>query len=467
MENLSTPPSRRVPRSSIITVAMVALVVLAFGVGGGFVWGRAYQRANPDAVAHSSSIDNRVAGEALATTTAPQDIEQLFKVYWEAWDLIGRDFYHTEPIDQQEMVYGSIRGMLQSLDDDFTTFSEPESAERSREDLRGEFEGIGAYVEYQDGQILIVSPIEETPAERAGLRPGDVIVAVDGQLLSEITDGLERDDALSAAIKLIRGPKGSQVTLTIFRTESDEQFDVDIVRDAIPLISVRTAMIGDVAYINLSEFKQTTFDEFDQKVRKLVAEQQPRAIILDLRNNPGGYVNQAQNIVGRFVEDGVSYRTQHSSGDLEAHDVLRDGNALTFFDIPVVVLVNAGSASASEIVAGALQDYDRATLLGEKTFGKGSVQTVNRLSDGSELRVTIARWLTPDERMIHELGIDPDFVVPFSADGTEYPVECILNQEPVEDADTCGDSQLYWALQLLEGQQPPPPPTPTATPEGK
>jgi carboxyl-terminal processing protease len=417
-------------------------------------------------VAPSVANANPVAGQPINNST-PADLEKQFAVFWEVWDLVGNEFYHTSPLDQQKMIYGATRGMLQSLGDDFTGFQEPTAAEQSREQMRGEFEGIGAYVEFKEGQVLIVSPIEGSPAERADLRAGDVIIAADGKLMSEVTANLDRDVALQEAIKLIRGPKGSKVKLTIFRGSDESQFDIEITRDAIPIISVRSAMIGDVAYINLSEFKQTSYDELDAAIAKLKANN-PKGVIFDLRNNPGGLVTQARNVLGRFIKDGASHYQEDSDGSQKEYTVLQDGDAKDFFDLPMVVLVNGGSASASEIVSGAIQDHGRAKLLGEKTFGKGSVQSVHQLSDQSEARITIAHWLTPNKRAIHKVGITPDYVVPFSDDAAEYPVECILTQKPAEGQTSCADSQLFWALKVLnESATPPPPPAVTPTPTGK
>lgn len=466
-DSFDSQPSRRsISPWTLFGGILATLLVLGLSIGGGFLWGQQNARANPTAVELSAANPNQSASNSVGVT--PQgNLEQQFKVFWEVWDLVGKEFYHTKPLDQQKMVYGAIRGMLQSLGDDFTGFQEPEAAARTREDMKGEFEGIGAYVEFKDGQVLIVSPIEGSPAERANIQAGDVIIAADDKLMSDVTAKLDRDQALQAAIKLIRGPKGSKVKLTIFRPSTAEQLDIEITRDAIPLISVRSAMIGDVAYIQLSEFKATSYDELDAAIAKLKP-QNPKAVIFDLRNNPGGLVTQAQNVLGRFIQDGVTHYQENSNGEQKEYRVLQQGNAQSFFDLPMIVLVNGGSASASEIVSGSMQDNNRAKLLGEKTFGKGSVQSVNYLSDKSEARITIAHWLTPAKRAIHQVGITPDYVVPFSNDAAQYPVECILNQKPAEGASTCADSQLFWALKVMkEGAVPPPPPPTTPTPTSK
>lgn len=440
------------------------LLVVAIALGAGYYWGSTSKEQVMTAEKQVLATETALIMQATAQALPPAGADKDFQTFWEVWNLVNKEFYHTEPIDEKQMMYGAIRGMLQSLGDDFTGFQEPEAAERSREDMRGNFEGIGAYVEYKEGQILIVSPIEGSPAEKANVRAGDIVVAVDGKQISEVIADLERDQALSEAIKLIRGPKGSQVVITVYRTSEEKQIDITIVRDTIPLISVRSTMIGDIGYIQLSEFKQTSYDELDQAIAKLKPNN-PKAIIFDLRNNPGGYVTQAQNILGRFTKDGVTHYQENSNGVQKEYRTLQQGTPQELFDIPVVVLVNGGSASASEIVSGAMQDTKRATLIGEKTFGKGSVQSVHTLTDKSEARITVAHWLTPNKRAIHTLGITPDYVVPFSDDAAQYPVECILNRTPADGATSCADSQLFWALKFLNEQQtPPPPPTPTITP---
>ncbi|MBP8252394.1 MAG: S41 family peptidase [Herpetosiphon sp.] len=457
----SSAPSKS-PINAILGI-VAALLVVGLSVGGGFLWGKSYREQNPTAVNLSASNPQPIAGQPIGTSTS-QDLEAQFKTFWEVWDLVGKEFYHTKPLDQQKMVYGAIRGMLQSLGDDFTGFQEPQAAERSREDMKGSFEGIGAYVEFKDGQVLIVSPIEGSPAEKAGIRAGDVIVAADDKIMSEVTDGLDRAQALDAAIKYIRGPKGTKVVLTIQRKDVTESLKIEIIRDTIPLISVRGTMIGDIAYIQISEFKGTTADELDKKIAELKPNN-PKAVIVDLRNNPGGLVTSVQNVLGRFINDGVTHYQENSDGTQKEYRVLKDGAAQNLYDIPMLVLVNNGSASASEIFSGSMQDNNRAKLLGVKTFGKGSVQSVHQLSDKSEARITIAHWLTPAKRAIHQVGITPDYVVPFSDDVTQYPVECILNAQPADGQTQCADSELFWALKVLnENATPPPPPAETPTP---
>ncbi len=394
-------------------------------------------------------------------TTAPAEVRDRFAVFWEVWNKVDSKFYHTEPLDYQSMTYGAIRGMLQSLGDDYTVFEEPADAEQTRERMSGQFEGIGAYVEWKDGKLLIVSPIEESPAEKAGILAGDQVLKVDGAELAPQLDGFDATEAAREAARIIRGPKGSTVNLTIFRSSNNETLEIPIVRDAIPLISVRSKLLDNkIAYVTVSGFNETTTAELDRELEEMLAEQ-PSGLILDLRNNPGGLLGSAQEVIGRFVRDGVALREQFSSGRVEELSVSSsDAGA---FEVPMIVLINNGSASASEIVAGALRDHKRAILLGEKTFGKGSVQAVEQLSDGSSARITIARWLTPDGDEIHKVGIEPEYYVPLLQE-EQYHVA--LPQERPTDPASVTDAQLWWAIKLLTGDQRPsfPSPTPTPTP---
>jgi carboxyl-terminal processing protease len=400
---------------------------------------------------------------SAAEGRTPANVADQFGVFWEVWGLIDGQFYREEPLDYQQMTYGAIRGMLQSLGDDYTVFEEPQAAQESAQRLSGQFEGIGAYIEYKDNKLLIVSPIEESPAEQAGILAGDQVMKVDGQELATLLDGLGQQEGQQKAISLIRGPAGTTVNLTIFRANTNETLQFSIVRAALPDISVISKMLDeDIGYLQLTQFKATTADELDQALGELL-EQQPSGLILDLRNNPGGYLDQAQKTLGRFLPDGVALRERLNNGETETLDVIRSNNAPSAFDVPLVVLTNGGSASASEIVAGALRDRDRATLVGEKTFGKGSVQTIRNLSDGSSARITIARWLTPEGGEIHQQGIEPDVYVPFVSD-EQYNVK--LPQQRAIDLSEVNDSQLWWAIRLLTSDERPdfPPPTPTTDP---
>ncbi len=380
-----------------------------------------------------------------------------FAVFWDVWDLVHAEFYHTEPLDQQQMVYGATRGMLASLNDDYTMFQEPEVAERSRESMRGRFEGIGIYMRVEDGAVLVNRPIKDSPAMQAGLQRGDVIVRVDGAEVAALIAGKTDAEAMEEVARLVRGPRGTTVTLSIRRPPSADISDVEIERDEVPLISVYAQMMNDeIAYIQVTEFKATTTEEFDAALRELLP-QQPAGIVLDLRDNPGGFLTTAQELLGRFYEGTALYEEM---GDGTTHELQTvDAPAdVQVFDLPLLVLVNERSASASEIVAGALHDERPNTiLLGERSFGKGSVQNIHRLSDGSSARITIAHWFTPARSEIHQVGITPEYVVPASQD-TVYEVPCNELAQMLEGQDTCYDAQLFWSLRLLTTDETPPAP---------
>jgi carboxyl-terminal processing protease len=343
--------------------------------------------------------------------TPSNDDEAAFQIFWEVWAIVQRDYYGELP-SMQEVAYAAIRGMLNTVDDPFTSFVTPQEAAIRAEDDSGEYEGIGAYVDLdEDGKLIIVAPFEGSPAETAGLRPEDRIIAVDGVSIVGLS--------LSEAISKVRGPAGSEVVLTVER-EGEQSFEVTVTRDRFELeISEAEMLEDDIGYIRLREFGSLAGDELTADLEELLA-QNPRGIILDLRYNPGGWLDQALKVSDVFLDDGVILTQRWKDGseqvfEAQAGDI---GEA-----VPLVVLVDRGSASASEIVAGALQDHDRAILIGEKTFGKGAVQTVHTLSDGSQLVVTSAMWFTPDNQPIHGEGLNPDIEVP-------YPEELEEDEDP-------------------------------------
>jgi carboxyl-terminal processing protease len=298
--------------------------------------------------------------------------------------------------------------MLATLDDPATLFMDPVHGAMADADLRGTFDGIGVQVDERDGKLVIIAPLEGSPGERAGLKPGDVIIAADGTDLA----GMD----LTQAVALIRGPRGTSVTLSIVREGTTEPLTFSIQRDEIRVESVRSRMLEDgVGYLRITTFGSETGSETQRALTSLL-EQQPRGIVLDLRSNPGGYVTAAVEVVSQFVPDGVVLHQQSARGERET---IRTNGGGIATEIPVVVLVDGGSASASEIVAAALRDNGRSTLVGEKTFGKGTVQTVHELGDRSSLRVTMAQWLTPNGQPLHGQGLVPDLVVGIPEDVAE------------------------------------------------
>jgi carboxyl-terminal processing protease len=307
---------------------------------------------------------------------------------------------------RRELDYAAARGMTDVLGDDYTVFLEPLVGEPLREELAGKYEGIGIWVEHPEGEITIVSPIAGSPAERAGLQPGDVIVAADGQELR----GLEND----AAMSLIRGPAGTSVRLTIRRGGAGA-FDVTVAREAIviPAVVYETQAGGEVARIAVAIFGDNTTEELDAALARAKSEG-VRGLILDLRGNGGGWVSSAQEMVGRFVPEHAGpalYQDLDLEDDAELIAEPIVGGGEEAFEIPLVVLIDGGTASAAEIVAGAIRDYDRGELVGDNTFGKGLVQRVHDFEDGSSARISFARWLTPDQHPIPDAGLTPDIVV--------------------------------------------------------
>jgi carboxyl-terminal processing protease len=406
----------------------------------------------------ATPVDTFIAGlsTAAARQDTPQNVREQFAVFWQVWNLVESEFYRAEPLDRQDMVYGAVRGMLGTLGDEYSTFQEPDLAAQSRESMQGKFEGIGAYLRVADGEVAIDRPFKGSPAERAGLQSGDVIVAVDGRLLAPEIADLDDAEATARAAAMIRGPKGSVVTLTLRRAPNPTPFDVSITRDEVPIITVNAEMLDDgVAYIQITEFKATTTQLLDEALRELIP-QRPLSVVLDLRNNPGGYLTTAQEVLGRFY-DGVALYEQENGGVVKELMTIAGPADTRLHDVPMVVLINGGSASAAEIVAGALRDRrPNTSLLGERSFGKGSVQNIHQLSDGSSARITIAHWFTPDRSEIHRIGITPEHEVVASAD-PQYAVPCVAESRPASGLTSCSDAQLAWGLRLLAGSAPPAP----------
>jgi carboxyl-terminal processing protease len=369
--------------------------------------------------------DSLAVSESITVAVKPTSSEEeAFCVFWEAWHILERDFYSDLP-DAQQMTYSAIRGVIDDLDDEYTAFLEPEMAAIVREDMSGSFDGIGAVVNMNDdGQLEIVRTFEGKPAARAGLKPGDIVLAVGDTVIEEMS--------VFEAVALIRGPAGSIARLTIQRQGVEEPFIVEVVREKIEMPVVESRMLDDdIAYLKLAEFNAQAASKLKAGLQSLLAEH-PKSLIFDLRDNPGGFLNVAVDIGSQFVGEG-SILVEKLKGGQERDYPAQEGGLAT--DVPLVVLVNGGTASASEIVAGAVQDSGRGILIGEQTLGKGSVQLSHHLSDGSELRVTIARWFTPNGRAIHEEGLAPDIQVDMSD----------------EDIETGRDPQLQRAIEYLQG----------------
>jgi len=356
-----------------------------------------------------------------------------FSVFWEAWGILEREFYGEIP-PAEERMYSAIRGVISSLGDPYTSFLDPKQASVARQDITGSFEGIGAIVDMKEGKLVIVEVIEGQPAEKAGLKSGDIILKVDDKPIENMT--------LLEAVLLIRGPKGTPVKLTVYREGLEEPFEVTIIRQRIEIPTLSYKMLdGKIAYIKLREFNEIASEKLKEALRELIP-QKPVGIILDLRGNPGGLLSVAVEVASQFVDKSPILIERTKSGQEKLFKAVPGGLA-TDPSIPLVVLVNGASASASEIVAGAIRDHGRGILLGEKTFGKGSVQQPFTLKDGSELRVTTARWFTPSGTAIHGKGLTPDIEVK-AGEGEkdvqlEKAVEYILGLRRERKSDVCED----------------------------
>jgi len=335
-----------------------------------------------------------------------------FELFWEAWEIVEGEFYGELP-GPQEFTHGAIRGALSSLDEPATILVKPKAAEDQMIELKGTYEGIGVLVgvDKQDG-IIIVAPFDGSPAIQAGIMAGDVILKVDDTMVT----GMPLEDV----VRFIRGPRGTKVRLTIVREGEPESLVFEIIRDRVELVTVAWRAIDTIGYVRIALFSEMTSGELEKALREL-REGEIEGLILDLRNNPGGvFPSAAIEVASQFLEEGIIVYERDKDGREKPYSVKGGGLAT---EIPLVVLVNKGSASNSEVVAGAIQDHGRGVLIGEKTFGKGSVQRVHELSDGSGLYVTTAILLTPNRHPIHEEGLTPDIEVPFTKQDLEARID--------------------------------------------
>jgi len=408
----------RTPRA--VPTALVGLfIIIALGLGwlGGASFGSGV------------SLSATPSGHVTNTNQAPpaylsKDVD--FSLFWNVWNYIHQN-YLEQPVSDTKLFYGALSGMVSSLNDPYSVFMDPDTAKSFSGELEGTFDGIGAEIGIKNNQLTVIAALPGTPAEKAGLKPGDLILAIG----NTDTTGM----AVDYAVSLIRGPHGTQVTLTIQSVGQTAPRNVTLTRAHIDVPIVTGTLkdlpggSGKVAYIKIVDFAEATDANF-RTTWATMSGKGPKGIILDLRNDPGGYLTQAIAIAGHWVAKGTIVKERLQPPDFRVHPSEGPGDLV---GIPTVVLVNQGSASASEIVTGALQDYKLATVVGEQTFGKGSVQDLDQLSDGSYLKLTIAKWFTPLGRSINKNGLKPDIVVPLTKD----------------DIDQGKDPQLERALKLL------------------
>ncbi|MEJ5360394.1 MAG: S41 family peptidase [Desulfobacterales bacterium] len=335
-----------------------------------------------------------------ADSAGKEQLYEQLKIFSDVLELIQRDY--VDEVDPKDLIQKAIQGMLQGLDP-HSSLLPPDAYEDLQIDTKGKFTGIGIHITMQNGFVTVISPIEDTPAHRAGIEPGDRIIKVNGQLTKDLRE----------AVRMMRGPKGSKVTVTILREGVKKPIDFEITRDEIPILSVKHILLRPgFGYVRISNFTGTTTQDFEKALEKLEASDPPlKGLILDLRNNGGGLLNQAISIADEFLDQGTIVSMK--GRDKRNTKVFSATPSRTPRTYPIVVLINGGTASASEIVAGALQDQKRALILGTTSFGKGSVQTVETLRDGSGVKLTIARYYTPSGRSIQAKGIEPDIVLKF------------------------------------------------------
>ena len=356
-------------------------------------------------------------------------IDQIdFSMLKKAWDQVATDYVDQDKINKEKMTYGAIEGMVSAIGDPYTEFFNPEDAKKLQEDIAGSFEGIGLQMGVKNKQVIAVSPIKGTPAEKSGIRPGDAVIAVDKKPTADI--------AIDEVVNMIRGPKGTKVVLTISRTGMEGTKDIEITRDTIKVPSMayeikETTNGKKIAHITLYQFSDTIYQDFKAAAINIL-NANVSGIVLDMRSNPGGLVNQATAIAGWFLDRGQLVLTEQDRNGEKTE--LNANGPSSFASIPLVVLVNEGSASASEILAGALKDDRKAPIIGMTSFGKGTVQKIVDFDDGSSLKITIAKWYTPSGVRIQDTGITPDIKVEMTSKDYEQ------NKDP----------QLDRALQEIE-----------------
>jgi carboxyl-terminal processing protease len=362
-----------------------------------------------------------------AKNTTPDQLRQEFDEFWQAFNLLEKGFYYR-PLNEQQLVYGALKGMFGATGDDYTVFLPPDAATDRKNSDNGQFVGIGVYIDTTTDDLRVTAPIPGGPAEAAGIKANDVIVAIDGKDVASM--------AKADRTTPIRGPEGTSVRLTISRPGTPGTLDITVTRQKINIPAVTLdVMPSGIGHITVTAFNDFTNMQLDN-VLKQVQDQHLKGIVLDLRNNGGGYVDGAQQLLGRFLpKDSVAMLEDRrpTGGALTPLYVKSNGPQL--LALPMVLLVNGGTASASEIVAGSMQDYGRATLVGTKTFGKGSEQEVTSLGDGSSVRITVANWYTPKQRVIQKQGLTPDVVV-------DQPDTTPAGRDP----------QLDKAVQVLDGK---------------
>ncbi len=391
---------------------LLALVVVSGGVGYRLGSGQSVVSVTPEK-------------KVVINSTIPSGRTVDFALFWDVWKRLEQSYIDKKALDTQKMVWGAISGMVSSLDDPYTLFLPPKENKEFKDDLGGNLEGIGAQLGLKDKRIVVIAPLKGTPAQRAGILPGDYILKVNN------TDTVGW--TVPEAVTKIRGPKGTKVALTIFHEGATAETELEIMRDAILIPSVEwdiktaSGSAERVAHLRLSRFGDQTNTEWDKAIKEINTAPNLSGVVLDVRNNPGGYLQGAVYIASEFIDSGVVVAQENSDGTQETYSVTRAGKMLKN---PLVVLINKGSASAAEILAGALRDHKRAKLVGENSFGKGSVQSPEDLPGGSGLHITTAKWLLPGGEWINGKGIKPEIEV---KNDVQDPTRDLQLEKAIED----------------------------------
>jgi carboxyl-terminal processing protease len=369
------------PKTSRLISTLLLIIIIALAGAGGCLFG----------VSRTSTTTDNLTLERRAAIS-------------EVWDIIFNDYVDQSRLNSANMSRAAIEGMLQALDDPYTSYLDPQDYVLGQSLLEGSYEGIGAYVTVKDGQITIIAPIADSPAAKAGIKAGDIILEIDGEPTANMS--------LAEAIIKVRGPIGTAVKLTVLHEGDTEPVEIEIVRASFDISSVNFEMKGEIAYIDITDFNEQTADQLATVVQNL-GDEKAKGIILDLRSNPGGLLDTVVDVASSFLAEGIVVQVRSNQGEITTYSVNKDRPRT---DLPMVVLVDSNSASGSEVLAGALQDHGRATIAGTTTYGKGSVDALYPLSDGSGLYITIARWLTPNGRLIEGQGIVPDITLTLTGD---------------------------------------------------
>lgn len=368
----------------------------------------------------SASLPQQIPLENALIINKDKKIDLIdFSLFWKVWDTLKEKYVDSSKLDAQKLFYGAIKGMLAATGDPYTNFFEPEENKKFNEDITGSFEGIGAEIGMRGGVLTIIAPLEGAPAEKAGLRAGDKII--------KIEDKNTADMSIDEAVDMLHGEKGTEVKITIFREGEQDTREITIIRDVISVKSVKfEEREGNIAYLKISRFGEGTFKEFGEAL-KGINKQEAKGIVLDLRNNPGGYLETAVEIGSKMLPKGNTVVIEESGDGKQKKLLARGGDE--FSEFKTVVLINEGSASASEILAGALRENrDNVTLVGKKSYGKGSVQEFLNLPEGTAMKVTVAKWLTPKGNQINEKGISPDVEVQMTNEDYEKNLDPQLDK---------------------------------------